>query len=371
MHKPELNIIISGGGTGGHIFPAIAIADAMKEQAPDSRILFVGAIGKMEMDKVPAAGYNIEGLPVRGLQRRLTFSNLAFPFRLLASLMKARSIIRRFKPDVAVGVGGYASGPLLKMAVSAGIPAVIQEQNSYPGITNKWLSKKVNRICVAYEGMDKYFPANKIVVCGNPVRNDILSLENKKQEAASYFNLQADRKTLLITGGSLGARTINESTQKYLEVFVQKGVQVIWQCGKNYFPQISSLIPDLETKNIRVMEFITRMDLAYSIADMVVSRAGAIALAELCITGKPAILIPSPNVAEDHQTHNAMTLVQNNAAVFLKDSEAREKFAAVVIDLLFDETKTKLLSENIKRMAYPNAAEKIADVVFNVAKNKQ
>lgn len=371
MHKPGLHIIISGGGTGGHIFPAIAIADALKKKVPEANILFVGASGKMEMEKAPAAGYKIEGIPVRGLQRRLTISNFAFPFRLLASLFKARAIIHRFRPDVVVGVGGYASGPLLRMAVNAKIPAVIQEQNSYPGITNKMLAKKVRKICVAYEGMDKYFPAHKIVLCGNPVRKDILDLTGKKQEAAKFFNLDSNRKTLLITGGSLGARTINESMQKHVEVFIQNDVQVIWQCGKSYFPQISGSIPDLEPKGVRVMEFISRMDLAYSIADMVVSRAGAIALAELCITGKPAILIPSPNVAEDHQTHNAMALVQNNAAVLLKDNEAREKFGAVVLALLFDEAKSKLLSENIKKMAYADAAENIASEVLTAAKYKQ
>jgi len=371
MHKPGLNIIISGGGTGGHIFPAIAIADALKKKVPEAHILFVGASGKMEMEKVPAAGYKIEGLPVRGLQRRLTISNLSFPFRLLASLFKARAIIKRFRPAVVVGVGGYASGPLLRVAVNAKIPAVIQEQNSYPGITNKMLAKKVSKICVAYEGMDKYFPTNKIVLCGNPVRKDILELTGKKQEAAKFFNLDPDRKTLLITGGSLGARAINESMQKHVEAFIQNDVQVIWQCGKSYFPQISGSISELGTKGVRVMEFISRMDLAYAMADMVVSRAGAIALAELCITAKPAILIPSPNVAEDHQTHNAMALVQNNAAVLLKDNESREKFAAVVIELLFDEVKTKLLSENIKKMAYTDAAENIAHEVLTAAKYKQ
>lgn len=369
MLKPELHIIISGGGTGGHIFPALAIADALKKQVPGINILFVGASGKMEMEKVPASGYKIEGLPVRGLQRRLTLSNLAFPFRLLASLAKARKIIMQFKPDVVVGVGGYASGPLLRMAVRANIPTLIQEQNSYPGITNKLLAKKVTKICVAYEGMEKYFPQEKIVLCGNPVRNDILHLNGKKQEAASYFNLDANRKTLLVTGGSLGARTINESTQKHLDLLIENGLQVIWQCGKSYFSLATKMNPGVKDKGIRIMEFISRMDLAYAIADLVVSRAGAIALAELCVAGKPAILIPSPNVAEDHQTHNAMALVKNEAAILLKDIEARDKFGATAIALMHNESKSRKLTENIKKMAFRKAADKIADEVLAASAN--
>lgn len=369
MPDRELHIIISGGGTGGHIFPAIAIADAIKKRVPNAQILFVGATGKMEMEKVPAAGYRIEGIPVRGLQRRLTLSNLIFPFRLLMSLVKARSILRRFKPDVAVGVGGYASGPLLRMAVSAKIPAIIQEQNSYPGITNRLLAKRVKKICVAYNGMEKYFPKEKIVVCGNPVRNDILNLAGKKQEAAGFFNLDSTRKTLLITGGSLGARTINESAERHIDVFIRNGLQVIWQCGKSYYPIASALITKFEDKGIRIMEFISRMDLAYAMADIVVSRAGAIALAELCIAGKPAILIPSPNVTEDHQTHNAKALAGNDAAILLKDAEAIEKLGAMVIDLIADTDKTRTLSENIRKMAFSDAAGKIADEVLAAAKH--
>jgi UDP-N-acetylglucosamine--N-acetylmuramyl-(pentapeptide) pyrophosphoryl-undecaprenol N-acetylglucosamine transferase len=370
MPERKLHIIISGGGTGGHIFPAIAIADALKKAVPDAEILFVGASGKMEMEKVPAAGYQIVGIPVRGLQRRLTLSNLAFPFRLLASLLKARSIIRRFKPDVVVGVGGYASGPLLRMAVGANIPAVIQEQNSYPGITNKMLAKKVNRICVAYEGMEKYFPPEKLVLCGNPVRNDMLSISGKKKEAAVYFDLDPNQKTLLVTGGSLGAKTINESIQTHLDLLIENGLQVIWQCGKNFYPLLGDLIPEVSNKGVRIMEFISRMDLAYSLAGLVVSRAGAIALAELCVSGKPAILVPSPNVAEDHQTHNAMALVSKDAAVLVKDTEAREKLGNAIIELMNDGEKMQSLSVNIKKMAFTGSAERIAEEVLAVANIK-
>jgi UDP-N-acetylglucosamine--N-acetylmuramyl-(pentapeptide) pyrophosphoryl-undecaprenol N-acetylglucosamine transferase len=372
MPERELHIIISGGGTGGHIFPAIAIADAIKKKEPQANILFVGASGKMEMEKVPAAGYRIIGIPVRGLQRRFTSDNLLFPFRLIVSLAKSRSIIKQHKPQVVVGVGGYASGPLLQMAIYAGIPAVIQEQNSYPGITNKLLAKKVNRICVAYEGLERFFPADKIVLCGNPVRNDIANLTAcKKAEAAKFFNLDADRKTLLITGGSLGARTINESAHKHLDLLTDNGLQIIWQCGKNYFPQISASMPELRKKGIRIMAFIARMDLAYAMSDLVVSRAGAIALAELSITGKPSILIPSPNVAEDHQTHNAMALVAKGAAVILKDAEARDQLGETIIELLGKDEKMRELSKNIKNMAFINAADKIADEVLSAALNKK
>lgn len=369
LHMPEsaLHIIISGGGTGGHIFPAIAIADALKKLRPDANILFVGASGKMEMEKVPALGYTIEGIPVRGLQRRLTLSNFTFPFRLAYSMIKARSIIKKFKPDVVVGVGGYASGPLLRMAVGLKIPAVIQEQNSYPGLTNKLLAKKVNSICVAYEGMEKYFPAEKIVLCGNPVRNDIVNLEGKKNEAAQFFNLNPDRKTLLVTGGSLGAGTINNSARQIIDLLVEHGIQLIWQCGKNYYPQVKTLIPGFEPKGIRIMEFISHMDLAYAMADCVVSRAGAISIAELCISGKPAVLIPSPNVAEDHQTHNALALVKNDAAIMLRDSEAMQKLGTVVWELMNNESEAAKLSENIKKMAFTNAAGKIAEIVLETA----
>lgn len=371
MPEKALNIIISGGGTGGHIFPAIAIADALKKLRPDSKILFVGASGKMEMEKVPAAGYEIVGIPVRGLQRRLTLSNFAFPFRLFVSLVKARQIIRQFKPDVVVGVGGYASGPLLRMALAAGIPAVIQEQNSWPGVTNKLLASRVNKICVAYEGLEKHFPADKLVLCGNPVRADILNLEGKKAEAAVFFNLQPDRKTILITGGSLGAGTINESIKKGLNKLTERGLQVIWQCGRNYFPIAKELKPEYEPKGVRILEFISRMDLAYALADVVVSRAGAIALAELCVATKPCILVPSPNVAEDHQTHNAMALVRNDAAILVKDTEAKDTLATKIIELAQDEKLAQKLSENIKKNVFTGAAERIAREVITAAGTKK
>lgn len=370
MHKQGIHIIISGGGTGGHIFPAIAVADALKKVAPDANILFVGASGKMEMQKVPAAGYAIKGIPVRGLQRRLTLSNLVFPFRLLASLVMARKIIKSFKPDVVAGFGGYASGPLLRMALNAGIPSVIQEQNFYPGITNKLLAGKVHKICVACEGMERYFPADKIVVCGNPVRNDIIEIKGKKPEAAAYFGLKPDVRTLLVTGGSLGARTINESIRQHIDLLIDNGIQIIWQCGSSYFPLISGLKDSYQKKGVCIREFITRMDLAYAMADLVVSRAGAIALAELSITAKPAILIPSPNVAEDHQTHNAMALVNKDAAHIIPDADARVLLGKHVLNLMNNTNDLLKLSENIKKAAYTNAADKIAAEVLAAAKKE-
>jgi UDP-N-acetylglucosamine--N-acetylmuramyl-(pentapeptide) pyrophosphoryl-undecaprenol N-acetylglucosamine transferase len=361
-------IIISGGGTGGHIFPAIAIADAIKRKVPNACFLFVGATGKMEMEKVPAAGYQIKGIPVRGLQRRLSLANLSFPFRLMASMWLARRIIKEFKPDVAVGVGGYASGPLLRMALSAGIPTLIQEQNSYPGITNKLLASRVDKICVAYRDMEKYFPSGKIILTGNPIRADILNIDNKKAEAAAYFRLDKNQPCILVTGGSLGARTINESVMKSLDKFTDKGLQVIWQCGKTFYPEAKPLKSVYEAKKIRIEEFITRMDLAYAMADVVISRAGAIALAEIAVAGKPAVLVPSPHVAEDHQTHNALTLVNTNAALMVKDSEARQKLADVVIGLVEDEILRKSLVRNLETLAHTDAADRIADEVLELIK---
>jgi len=361
-------IIISGGGTGGHIFPAIAIADAIKRKAPNADFLFVGANGKMEMEKVPAAGYEIKGIPVRGLQRRLSLANLSFPFRLVASLWQARKIIKEFKPDVAVGVGGYASGPLLRMALAAGIPTLIQEQNSYPGITNKLLASRVNKICVAYRDMEKYFPAGKIILTGNPIRSDILKIENKKAEATAYFRLDLHRPCILVTGGSLGARTINESVMKNLDKFTGKNLQLIWQCGKTFYPEAQPLKAVYEEKKIRIEEFITRMDLAYAMADVVISRAGAIALAEIAAAGKPAVLVPSPNVAEDHQTHNALALVNAHAALMVKDTEAREKLADVVIGLVEDEILRKSLVKNLETLAHTDAADRIASEVLELIK---
>jgi len=368
MPKQDLNIIISGGGTGGHIFPAIAVADALRNLVPGANILFVGASGKMEMQKVPSAGYKIIGIPVRGLQRRITIANLAFPFRLLASMVMAWNIIRSFKPDVVAGFGGYASGPLLRMAISAGIPAVIQEQNSYPGITNKLLAKKVQKICVAYEGMERYFPAEKIVLCGNPVRTDIRNANTKKQEATEYFGLKPNTRTLLVTGGSLGARTINESIHKHIDLLIENEIQLIWQCGRAYYPFIVEQAHTYKEKGVCIREFINRMDLAYAMADLVVSRGGAIAIAELCATAKPAIIIPSPNVAEDHQTHNAMALVKKDAVLMIADATAKESLGSKVLELLDDERKLLKLSENISKSAFDNAAESIAAEVLAAVK---
>lgn len=353
-----MKIIISGGGTGGHIFPAIAIANALRVIDKNVEILFVGAEGRMEMEKVPAAGYKIEGLWISGLQRRLTIDNLSFPFKVISSLMKAKRIIKNFKPDVAVGTGGYASGPLLRVASGMKIPALIQEQNSFPGITNKLLGGRVNKICVAYEGMEKYFPKEKIIVTGNPVRQDILSLEGKRTEALKYFGLNPEKKTLLVVGGSLGARTINESMAGCLDMLLKNNIQVIWQTGKNYsFPNGGG------KEGAWVGAFIAKMDLAYACADIVVSRAGAISLSELAIVKKPCILVPSPNVAEDHQTKNAMALVKYDASLFVKDSEAREKLGKEIINLMNDVQKQNKLSENISKLAFPNSAEVIAKEV--------
>ncbi|MBC7864832.1 MAG: undecaprenyldiphospho-muramoylpentapeptide beta-N-acetylglucosaminyltransferase [Bacteroidia bacterium] len=306
--KP-LKVIISGGGTGGHIFPAVAIANQVKKIVPNAEILFVGALGRMEMEKVPAAGYKIIGLNIAGLQRKLTLSNFSFPFKLISSMIKAKKIIKEFAPDIAVGTGGYASGPTLKAACNKGIPALIQEQNSYPGITNKILSKKVNKICVAYEGMEKFFPKEKIILTGNPVRMDIENTRTKKEEGLKFFGLQPGKKTLLIIGGSLGARTINQSIGAGINKFAEAGIQVLWQTGKNYFETAKQQTSHLKEKGIFAFDFITKMDFAYAVADCVVSRAGASSVSELCIVKMPCILVPSPNVAEDHQTKNAMALV--------------------------------------------------------------
>lgn len=355
-----MRVIISGGGTGGHIFPAIAIANALREIDKNTEILFVGAHGRMEMDKVPAAGYKIEGLWISGLQRRFTLNNLSFPFKVIMSLIKSRKIIKTFKPNVVVGTGGYASGPVLFIASVMGVPTLIQEQNFFPGITNKFLAKHVSKICVAYDGMEKYFPRQKIVVTGNPVRKDILSLEGKKDKGLKLFGLNPDKKTLLVVGGSLGARTINETMAMCLETILKNNIQVIWQTGKNY--SYSGKVKE----GVWVGAFIAEMDLAYACADLVVSRAGAIAISELATVKKPCILIPSPNVAEDHQTRNAMMLVKHKAAVLVKDSEAKEKLGDQIISLMNDEVMKKKLSGNISLHAHPNAAKVIAEEVIRL-----
>lgn len=362
LHK----VIISGGGTGGHIFPAIAIANELKKQNPLIEILFVGAIGKMEMEKVPAAGYKIEGLWISGLQRRLTIKNLSFPFKVIASLFKSRKILRKFKPDVVIGVGGFASGPMLRAATSKGIPTVIQEQNSFPGMTNKILSKKVNKICVAYEGLEKWFPREKIVLTGNPVREEIVKLEGKKERGLEHFNLKSNQQVLLVIGGSLGARTINEAIEKNIDFLSSKNIQVIWQTGKTYFEQAK--LAATNYANIKVNDFIAKMDLAYAVSDVVVSRAGAISVSELCLVKKPAILIPSPNVAEDHQTKNAMALVNHHAAILVKDIDAKNNLGKVIVDLIESEEQKNKLKTNIASLGFNNSTEAIVSVINEVVK---
>lgn len=368
MKINSVRVIISGGGTGGHIFPAIAIANALKEIDKTAEILFVGAEGRMEMEKVPAAGYKIEGLWISGLQRRLTLDNLSFPFKVISSIMRSKKIIRSFMPNVVVGTGGFASGPLLRAAAGMNIPALIQEQNSFPGITNKLLGKRVNKICVAYEGMEKYFPKEKIIVTGNPVRHDILNLDGKRDEAMKFFGLNPDKKTLLVIGGSLGARTINESVEKCLDILLKNNIQVIWQTGKSY---VNNSSPEGGGREgVWIGSFISKMDLAYAAADIVVSRAGAISLSELAIVKKPCILVPSPNVAEDHQTKNAMSLVKKDAALFVKDIEAKEKLGKEIVSLMNDMQRQNQLSENIGKLAFADSAKKIAIEVMELVKNK-
>ncbi len=363
-------IIISGGGTGGHVFPAIAIANAIRKKNPQSKILFVGAEGKIEMEKVPAAGYEIVGLNIRGLQRNLSAENLKFPFRLIGSLMKALRIIKNFKPDVAVGVGGYASGPMLYMASLKKIPYIIQEQNSYAGITNKMLGKKAEKICVAFEGMDKFFPADKILFTGNPLRESIGSNTVSKAEALVELGLEANKKTILVIGGSLGARTLNESVLKDLHKLIAADVQLIWQCGKAYYSTIVENVSPEEPKGVRIFEFISSMDMVYAAADLIISRAGAGTISELCLIKKPVILVPSPNVAEDHQTKNALALTTQAAAILVKDAEAREVLIDTALMLLGNEEKLEKLSENITKLGIADAAGRIADEVLKLANKK-
>lgn len=359
-------VIISGGGTGGHIYPAIAIANAIKASRPDTEILFVGAIGKMEMEKVPKAGYEIIGLPIAGLQRKLTLKNLSFPFKLMKSLSRAKKIVKDFNPDIAIGVGGYASGPLLRQAGKAGVATMLQEQNSYPGLTNKLLAKKAEKICVAYDNMDRFFEASKIVFTGNPVRKEILSIEGKKEQAREHFKLDANKKTLLVLGGSLGARTVNNSIKAALDKLAQADIQVLWQTGKGYIEEMKSFIKTHGLTNVVAHDFIYEMDLAYASADLVVSRAGALSISELCLVGKPSILVPSPNVSEDHQTKNAMALVNQDAAVLVKDVEAEEKIGEQIITLFNEPDRLIKLSANIASFGRPNAAEAIANEVFKI-----
>lgn len=358
-------MIISGGGTGGHIFPAIAIANEFRERHPDAEILFVGAQGRMEMTRVPEAGYKIIGLWISGLQRKLTFSNILFPIKLLVSYWKAGEIVKKFKPHAVVGTGGYASGPILLAATKRRITSVIQEQNSFAGLTNKQVAGKVNRVCVAYEGMAKYFPKEKIVLTGNPVRKDILTINEKRDRAHVHFGFADHTKTLLVIGGSLGARTINESILDGMEKLIAAQIQVIWQTGKGYYDLYKEKLKEYDLKRIRVQDFVKEMDLAYAAADVVVSRSGALAVSELCIAKKPCILVPSPNVAEDHQTKNAMALVEKDAALMVKDKEAMERLVDQALELIFDEKRAKRLSENIALLAKPNATR---DIVSEIEK---
>jgi len=363
--------IISGGGTGGHIFPAISIANALKQRLPDAEILFVGAVGRMEMEKVPAAGYPIEGLPVSGFDRKNMLKNIRVLINLVRSLLKARAIIFKFKPDVAIGVGGYASGPLLRAASAYGVPTVIQEQNSYAGITNKLLASNASCICVAYDEMQQFFPAEKIVKTGNPIRQDLLLVKPKAQVAYDFFNLSPDKKTLLIVGGSLGARTINQSVIAHLKALVESGIQVIWQTGKFYIEDVRKAFEPFQTSDIIVTDFVTRMDYAYAVADVVISRAGASSISELCLLAKPVVLVPSPNVAEDHQTKNAMALVKKDAAIMITDASAREQLIPETLGLIQDDEKCRNLAVNIKKLAENNASGRIVNEILKLLNEKQ
>lgn len=364
----QLKIIISGGGTGGHIYPAVSIANALQQKVETIEILFVGAEGRMEMEKVPAAGYKIVGLPVVGLQRRLTWKNLLLPFKLHKSLKLAGKILKDFKPAVVVGVGGYASGPVLRKASKLGIPTLIQEQNSYAGITNKLLAKKASKICVAYDNMEKFFPKEKIILTGNPVRQDLNNIHSLKGEALNFFGLDTTKKTILVLGGSLGARTLNESITQGFDKIEESGYQLLWQTGKNYGDTAKQLVVDKTSKNIKAHDFIYRMDYAYAAADIVISRAGAGTISELCIIEKPCILVPSPNVSEDHQTKNAQALVNKDAAVMVTDNDARTNLLNTAFSLIENEGQKTQLSTNISKLAMPNAANIIADEVLKLVK---
>ena len=363
----ELRIIISGGGTGGHIFPAVSIANAIKAKRPDAKILFVGAKGRMEMQRVPAAGYEIKGLPICGFDRKHLLKNFAVLFRIWKSQRMAKKIIKDFKPMAAVGVGGYASGPTLNVCASKGIPCLIQEQNSYAGVTNKLLAKKAQKICVAYEGMERFFPADKIIMTGNPVRQNVLSTTLTKEEARKKFGLDTEKKTILLVGGSLGARTINESVLQNLDIIEKSGVQFIWQTGKYYHESIINQLKDKDLPMLKVTDFISDMGAAYQAADLVISRAGASSISEFCLIGKPVILVPSPNVAEDHQTKNAMALVNKDAAIYVKDADAPAVLIKKAVGIVEDAKKLASMSENIKKLGLKNSADVIADEVIKLA----
>jgi len=363
-------LIVSGGGTGGHIFPAVAIANEFRSRYPNSEILFVGAEGRMEMTRVPEAGYKIIGLWISGLQRKLTLSNLLFPIKLIVSYFRARQIVNQFKPHVVVGTGGYASGPIMMAATRKGIPTVIQEQNSFAGLANKQVADKASRVCVAYEGMEKYFPAKKIVVTGNPVRKDILNIDSKRDQALTHFAFSPQVKTLLIIGGSLGARTINESILHGMEKLLEAKIQVIWQTGKGYYESYKTQLTKFDLKKIRVQDFVKEMDLAYAAADVVISRSGALSVSEICIAKKPVILVPSPNVAEDHQTKNAKSLTEKDAAILVADKDAALILVDAALNLIFDGSRTAKLSENIAKLAKPRATSDIVNEIEKLLDEK-
>ena len=365
--EKELRVIISGGGTGGHIFPAVSIANAVKALRPDAKILFVGALGRMEMQRVPAAGYEIKGLPICGFDRKNLLKNFKVLYKIWKSQRMAKQIIKDFQPQVAVGVGGYASGPTLNKAAAMGIPCLIQEQNSYAGVTNKLLAKKAEKICVAYEGMERFFPAEKIILTGNPVRQALLDTTISREDAIKSFGLDPTKKTILLVGGSLGARTINESVLQHLDLVKSTDVQFIWQTGKYYSAAIAEQLKGQDIPNLKVTDFISDMGAAYKAADLVISRAGASSISEFCLIGKPVILVPSPNVAEDHQTKNALALSTRDAAIYVKDAEAPATLLELAIKTVNDEAKLKSLSENVLKLALPDSAEIIAKEVIKLA----
>ena len=362
--KKNYKIILSGGGTGGHIYPAIAIANEIKSQFPETEFLFVGAKDRMEMEKVPASGFKIKGLWISGIERKLlSKNNLLFPFKLISSLWNAKKIVKQFQPDIAIGTGGFASGPLLQMANVKGVPTLIQEQNSYPGITNKLLAKKAKAICVAYEGLDRFFPKDKLILTGNPVRQDLLEIDSKRTEAISFFKLEATKKTILVLGGSLGARAINKLIEKELKFFQNENVQLIWQCGKLYENQYQKYN---DADGVQVHAFLNKMDLAYAAADVIISRAGASSVSELCVVGKPVIFIPSPNVSEDHQTKNAQAIVNKNAAILIKETNLNTQFETEFSKLMNNESQQKKIAVNIKKLALTNATKNIVDQVIKL-----
>jgi undecaprenyldiphospho-muramoylpentapeptide beta-N-acetylglucosaminyltransferase len=378
-----MRFLISGGGTGGHIFPAVSIANALRQRQPDCEILFVGANGRMEMERVPEAGYNIVGLDIQGLERRKVLRNVRIIYNFLRSRRKARQIVRSFRPDVAIGVGGYVSAAAMSAAAALGVPVVLQEQNSFAGVTNRFLAKKASKICVAYDGMERFFDKGKIVKTGNPVRQNIIAPDIDRQAAYDYFRLERDKKTILVVGGSLGAKTINDSIARHIDKLLQTDCQIVWQTGKNYFAAIKAKISEqgikfttdsanpVYAKRMFVSDFISQMDYAYNVADLVISRAGASSVSELCLLGKPAILVPSPNVAENHQYHNAMALVAKNAALLVEDAEAVDNLLPQALQIVADDSRLRELSVNIRQLALPNSAQAIAEVILAQIENKK